>query len=129
MGAFGWLDTTNTVTVVPRVGRTFEMVAVQTDGAVGATAAAAVDRFVVADVVDVEVLSDVASVVDAASIGVSFSVTSRSTPAGPQEVLSLSARIRPSRHKMFGPSHRMTPWAPRHVFQNSAFSENVPSLH
>ena len=75
-GAFGWFDRIDTVTVVPRAGRAFEIVAVQDGVAVGATAAAAVDRTVVAVVVGVEVLGDVATVVDATNFGVPFSVTS-----------------------------------------------------
>ena len=69
-GAFGWFDVIDTVTVVPRVGRAFETAAVHDGVAVDATAAAAVDRIVVANVVGAEVLGDVATVVDEASIGV-----------------------------------------------------------
>jgi len=127
--AIGTLASGRPSAATSTAGRAFAMVAVQDGVVVGATTAAAEDRTVVADVVGVEVLGDGATVVDAASNGVPFSVTSRSTPAGPQEVSSLSARTRPSRHKTFGPSHRRTPWAARHVFQNSALSEKVPSLH
>ncbi|MEO6370300.1 MAG: hypothetical protein ABIQ73_00025 [Acidimicrobiales bacterium] len=116
--------------VAPRVGRAFEIVAVHEGVAGGATAGTAVDLTVASPAgVVVEELTDVATVVDTVVDNVSFSATSRSNPAVPQEVRSFSSMMRPSPHNTFGASHWLTPKALRHVFQNSVFSEYVPSLH